>query len=81
MSLTVEEIQKSMTATMMSMQAQMDEERKKTKERIMKLEEQMANKDKEIADLKESLISKKTENDMTNKIIANLNSQIRDKEK
>ena len=81
MSLTVEEIQKSLTATMMSMQVQMDEERKKTKERIMKLEEQMANKDKEIADLKESLISKKTENDMTNKIIANLNSQIRDKEK
>ena len=46
MSLTVEEIQKTLADSMMSMQAQMDAERQSFKERIKKLEEEMEKKKK-----------------------------------
>ena len=59
MSLTPEEIQKTLSLSMMSMQAQMDTERDSFKKRIQKLEEVIEEKDKEISALKESLVDKK----------------------
>ena len=81
MSLTPEEIQKTLSLSMMSMQAQMDTERDSFKKRIQKLEEAIEEKDKEISALKESLVDKKKDNEMTNIIISKLNTQIREKDK
>ena len=81
MSLTVEEIQKTLADSMMSMQAQMDAERQNFKKKIETLEGLLTKKDEEISNMKDSLTSKKKENDMTNIIIANLNKEIREKEK
>lgn len=81
MSLTPEEIQKTLSLSMMSMQAQMDTERDSFKKRIQKLEEVIEEKDKEISALKESLVDKKKDNEMTNIIISKLNTQIREKDK
>ena len=81
MSLTPEEIQKTLSLSMMSMQAQMDTERDSFKKRIQKLEEVIEEKDKEINALKESLVDKKKDNEMTNIIISKLNTQIREKDK
>ena len=81
MSLTVEEIQKTLAESMMSMQSQMSTERENFKKKIATLEETLAKKEEEIANLKDSLTSNKKENDMTNIIIANLNKEIREKEK
>ena len=79
--LSPEEIQKTLSASMMSMQEQMEKERKNYKEKIKKLEDENAKKDEQIEELKHSLTSKKDEDDMYNKIIANLNGDIRKKEK
>ena len=57
MSLTSEEIQKTLEATIKSMQKNMDDERKKYKDKIDNLEEQLLLKDNEINDLKEKLRS------------------------
>ena len=57
MSLTSEEIQKTLEATIKSMQKNMDDERKKYKDKIDNLEEQLLLKDTEINDLKEKLRS------------------------
>ena len=81
MSLTAAEIQKTLEASMLSIQAQMDAERESYKKRIQKLEEGMEEKDKEINELKESLVSKKKDNEVINLMISKLNTQIRDKEK
>ena len=81
MSLTVAEIQKTLEASMLSIQASMDAERENYKKRIQKLEEGIEEKDKEINELKESLVSKKKDNEMINLMISKLNTQIRDKEK
>ena len=81
MSLTAAEIQKTLEASMLSIQASMDAERENYKKRIQKLEEGIEEKDKEINELKESLVSKKKDNEMINLMISKLNTQIRDKEK
>ena len=57
MSLTPEEIQNTMIATIKSMQKNMEEERKKYKDKIDNLEEQLVVKNNEINDLKEKLRS------------------------
>ena len=80
-SLTPDEIQKTLALSMMSMQTQMETERDTFKKRIQKLEESIEEKDKEISELKESLVKKKKDNEMTNIIISKLNTQIREKEK
>ena len=80
-SLTPDEIQKTLALSMMSMQTQMETERDTFKKRIQKLEESIEEKDKEISELKESLVNKKKDNEMTNIIISKLNTQIREKEK
>ena len=51
MSLTVEEIQKTLTESMMSMQAQMEIERKSYKEKVKKLEDTIEEKDEIINEL------------------------------
>ena len=58
MSLTVEEIQKTLMESMMSFQNQMEIERKAYKEKIKKLEEKIEEKDEEI-----KLLSKKKSKD------------------
>ena len=80
-SLTVEEIQKSLSNSMMSMQLQMEQERETYKKKIQNLEK--ANKDykEKIDELTELLSSKKNENENINKVIADLNAQYRKKEK
>ena len=81
MSLTIEEIQKSLTNSMMSMQAQMDTERQNYKKKIQDLEDKNLSQKEKIDELTETLASKKNENETINKIIANLNAEIRKKEK
>ena len=51
MSLTVEEIQKTLAESMMSMQMQMDVERKGYKEKIKKLENELEEKEDKIKEL------------------------------
>ena len=81
MSLSAAEIQKSLEASMMSMQIQMENDRKKLTEKIANLELLNKKKDEEIKELKESTLSKKSEDELSNKLIAELNTQIRKKEK
>lgn len=84
MSLTVEEIQKTLADSMMSMQQQMESERKNFKEKIEKLEKTLEEKDSTIEELKKSLATKKEEDngdDTFNKMIAQLNTKIRINEK
>ena len=57
MSLTSEEVQKTLEATIKSMQKNMEDERKIYKDKIDNLEEQLVVKDNEINDLKEKLRS------------------------
>ena len=81
MSLSVEEVQKTLEASMKSMQEQMKNDQKVSREKIAKLEKEIKIKDKEINELKSSLLSKKAEDEIGNKLIAQLNSQIRKREK
>ena len=81
MSLSVEEVQKTLEASMKSMQEQMKNDQKVSREKISKLEKEIKIKDKEINELKSSLLSKKAEDEIGNKLIAQLNSQIRKREK
>ena len=81
MSLSAEEIQKSLVESMKSMQEQMQNDQKKSREKIAKLEKDLKKKDSEINELKSSLLSKKAEDEIGNKLIAQLNSQIRKREK
>ena len=81
MSLSVEEVQKTLEASMKSMQEQMKRDQKVSREKIAKLEKEIKIKDKEINELKSSLLSKKAEDEIGNKLIAQLNSQIRKREK
>ena len=81
MSLSVEEVQKTLEASMKSMQEQMKSDQKESREKIAKLEKEIKIKDKEINELKSSLLSKKAEDEIGNKLIAQLNSQIRKREK
>ena len=81
MSLSIEEIQKSFEESMMSMQLQMENERKKYTDQITALELLNKKKEEEIKQIKENLLSKKSEDDFGNKLIAELNGQIRQKEK
>ncbi len=81
MSLSIEEIQKSFEESMMSMQLQMENERKKYTDQITSLELLNKKKEEEIKQIKENLLSKKSEDDLGNKLIAELNGQIRQKEK
>ena len=81
MSLSAEEIQKSLVESMKSMQEQMQNDQKESREKITKLEKELKKKDKEINELKSSLLSKKAEDEIGNKLIAQLNSQIRKREK
>ena len=81
MSLSVEEIQKSLEESMRSMQMQMANDQKKYLDKIQKLEKDLKKKDDEINELKASLLSKKSEDEIGNKLIAELNTQIRKKEK
>ena len=59
MSLTIEEIQKSLTNSMMSMQAQMDTERQNYKKKIQDLEDKNLSQKEKIDELTETLASKK----------------------
>ena len=81
MSLSIEEIQKSFEESMMSMQLQMENESKKYTDQITSLELLNKKKEEEIKQIKENLLSKKSEDDFGNKLIAELNGQIRQKEK
>ena len=81
MSLSAEEVQKTLEASMKSMQEQMKSDQKVSREKIAKLEKEIKIKDKEINELKSSLLSKKAEDEIGNKLIAQLNSQIRKREK
>jgi hypothetical protein len=65
----------------MSMQLQMENERKKYTDQITSLELLNKKKEEEIKQIKENLLSKKSEDDFGNKLIAELNGQIRQKEK
>ena len=80
-SLTAEEIQKSLVDSMMSMQQQMDQERESFKKNIQNLEKLNKEYKEKIDELTETLSSKKDEDTGVNKIIANLNADIRKKEK
>ena len=80
-SLTVEEIQKSLSNSMMSMQIQMEAERESYKKKITALEKTNKEYKDKIDELTELMASKKNENEVFNKLIADLNSQIRKKEK
>ena len=79
--LTSDDVVKSLTQSMMSIQTQLDAEREENKKKSKAFEEMIKQKDNEIKDLKEGLTSKKKENEMTNIIISKLNAQIREKEK
>ena len=81
MSLSAEEIQKSLEASMLSMQIQMENDHKALNEKIANLEKIIKKKDDEIKELKDSMLSKKTEDEIGNKLISELNTKIRDKEK
>ena len=81
MSLSAEEIQKSLEASMMSMQIQMENDHKMLNEKIAQLEKLNMKKDEEINELKSSLLSKKSEDEIGNKLISQLNAEIRKKEK
>ncbi len=64
MSLTPEEIQKTLSCTIQSIQKNMEEERKKYKDKIQILEESLSIKDGEINNLKEKIyLSKKKKED------------------
>ena len=80
-SLTAEEIQKSLSNSMMSMQLQMEQERETYKKKIQNLEKTNKENKEKIEELTEVIASKKNENENINKIIADLNAQIRKKEK
>ena len=80
MSLSAEEIQKSLEASMISMQIQMANDQKNFQEKISNLEQLVEKKDEEIKQLKKGLLSKKSEDEVGNKLIAELNSQIRKRE-
>ena len=71
MSLSAEEIQKSLEASMMSMQIQMENDHKILNEKIYNLEKLNMQKDEEIEKLKSN---------QNIKLINDLNSQIREKE-
>ena len=82
MSLSAEEIQKSLEASMLSMQLQMETDHKAMNEKIAKLEKLNMQKDEEIKQLKSNMSTPPPKQDeFGNKIIAELNSQIRKKEK
>ena len=82
MSLSAEEIQKSLEASMISMQLQMETDHKIMNEKIANLEKLNRQKDEEIKQLKSKISSTpKNEDEIGKKIIAELNSQIRKKEK
>ena len=72
MSLSAEEIQKSLEASMMSMQIQMENDHKILNEKIFNLEKLNMQKDEEIEKLKSNA---------NNQLIADLNSEIRKREK
>ena len=72
MSLSAEEIQKSLEASMMSMQIQMENDHKILNEKIFNLEKLNMQKDEEIEKLKSNA---------NNQLIADLNSEIRRREK
>ena len=80
-SLTAEEIQKSLSNSMMSMQLQMEQERETYKKKIQNLEKTNKENKEKIEELTEVISSKKNENEKINKIIADLNAQYRKKEK
>ena len=82
MSLSAEEIQKSLEASMLSMQLQMENDHKIMNEKIAKLEKLNMQKDEEIKQLKSNMSKPQPKQDeFGNKVIAELNSQIRKKEK
>ena len=64
MSLSAEEIQKSLEASMLSMQIQMENDHKALNEKIANLEKIIKKKDDEIKELKDSMLSKKTEDEI-----------------
>ena len=63
MSLTVDELQKTLAESMQSMQANLDRERKEHKEKIKKLESELQEKDDEIKSYKEKQNSNKSKKD------------------
>ena len=67
MSLTIEEVQKTLSDSMQSFQIQMESERKGYKEKIKLLEDTVIIKEQEIKELKEKLLAKKVK-----KMIRNL---------
>ena len=82
MSLSAEEIQKSLEAAMLSMQLQMEKDHKIMNEKVAKLEKLNMQKDEEIKQLKSNMSKPQPKQDeFGNKVIAELNSQIRKKEK
>ena len=72
--LTVEEIQKTLSDSMQSMQKMMEDERKNYKEKIKNLEETLKEKEEEIKDLKNQLISKKRKKE-DKKLIENIQQE------
>ena len=72
--LTVEEIQKTLSDSMQSMQKMMEDERKSYKEKIKNLEETLKEKEEEIKDLKNQLISKKRKKE-DKKLIENIQQE------
>ena len=77
MSLTVEELQKTLADSMMSMQITLQNERKEHKEKMKKLEETINEKDNEIEMLKEKLSPNKPKKDEKQEIIDNLKNDIK----
>ena len=63
MSLTIEEVQKTLSDSMQSFQMQMESERKNYKEKVKLLEETVNIKEEEIKELKEKLLAKKSKKD------------------
>ena len=63
MSLTIEEVQKTLSDSMQSFQMQMESERKGYKEKIKLLEDTVIIKEQEIKELKEKLLAKKSKKD------------------
>ena len=60
--LTIEEVQKTLSDSMLSMQKSMEDERKGFKEKIKKLEDTLSEKEEEITDLKNQLLDTKVKN-------------------
>lgn len=76
----MEEVQRTLAESMMSMQNQFEKERSEFNKKIEELEKKIKKKDLEIEDLKESILSKNNQDTLSHKIIAELNQKLREKE-